>query len=150
MNGTHRKKSATLSADPEFPKADKIKPVPIDALDRSLSASPEVKQYLPPIPTSASKPHNWAMRWYTESEAQLIEDNMLGWRDSQSLVAFRQLCPQHSGYTRTVLKLNDAGVTWETARWAAGEATCRLPEGSSFEAIHQTAKNILEAYRHAA
>lgn len=93
------------------------------------------------------------MRW-TDSEAQAIEDNLTGYRDSQSLAEFRRIfplpTPGHSGFTRTVLALNSAGVDWRDAQWAAGEATCRLPQDSSFETIHQTAREILEAYRHAA
>lgn len=90
------------------------------------------------------------MRWFTESEAQVIDDNLTGYRDSQSLAEFRRIFPRHSGFTRTVLALNNSGVDWKDAQWAAGEATCRLPQDSSFETIHQTAKDILEAYRHAA
>lgn len=101
------------------------------------------------------------MRW-TDSEAQAIEDNLTGYRDSQSLMEFRRIfplsypdrtdssAPAHSGFTRTVLALNSAGVDWRDAQWAAGEATCRLPQDSSFETILKTAREILEAYRHAA
>ena len=94
------------------------------------------------------------MRW-TDSEAQAIEDNLTGYRDSQSLAEFRRIFPlpatsAHSGFTRTVLALNSAGVDWCDAQWAAGEATCRLPQDSSFETILKTARQILEAYRHAA
>lgn len=110
------------------------------------------------------------MRWFTDSEAQAIEDNLTGYRDSQSLAEFRRIfplshpdrtdlsspdrtdlaAPAHSGFTRTVLALNSAGVDWRDAQWAAGEATCRLPQDSSFETILKTAREILEAYRHAA
>lgn len=83
----------------------------------------------------------------------MIEDNLTGYR-SQSLAEFRRIfplpTPAHSGFTRTVLALNSSGVDWRDAQWAAGEATCRLPQDSSFETILKTAGEILEAYRHAA
>lgn len=92
------------------------------------------------------------MRWPTEHEAQVIEDNLTGWRDTQSLVEFRRIFPrtQHSAFTRAVLALNNSGVDFTDAQWAAGQATCHLPEGASFPEVLATAKNILEAYRHAA
>lgn len=98
------------------------------------------------IPPSSFKPHNQGMNWYTAEEAQTIEDNMTGWRGSESLVKFRALCPRHSGFTRAVLALNNSGVPWEQAQWAAGEATIRLEQDASAERITSKAHEILEAY----
>lgn len=90
------------------------------------------------------------LHYYTEQESQLIEDNMRGWHGAESLVNFRKLVPRHSAFNRAVLSLNDAGVDWEAAKWAAGQATCRLPQESTSEEITTTAHEILEAYRDAA
>lgn len=43
---------------------------------------------------------------------------------------------KHSNtFAGLVLWLNDQGVPWENAQWAAGQATCRYPEGTWEERV---------------
>ena len=45
-------------------------------------------------------------------------------------------------FIELVLKLQEDGYSWEDARWAAGQATMRLPEGD-FEEIFKLAVRTL-------
>lgn len=49
-----------------------------------------------------------------------------------------------SPFVRVVLRLNDQGIDWETARWAAGQATCREPE-AQYPTLLALAMEILAA-----
>lgn len=77
------------------------------------------------------------MRWPTESEAQCIEDNLTGFRDSRSLTQFRGVFPS------VVVRLAESGLDIDQARWAAGQATMREPEGGISD-IHKSALKILD------
>lgn len=40
-----------------------------------------------------------------------------------------------SAYVRLVLRLNDTGIPWRDAQYAAGQATCRLPDEQDIERL---------------
>ena len=81
------------------------------------------------------------MRWLTDSEAQCVEDNLIGFRDSRSLAQFRSVFP--SGvFPATVVRLIESGWDADTARWAAGQATMREPEAGVTETV-RLAQRIL-------
>lgn len=96
--------------------------------------------------------------WLDEDFARLLEENLRGkWRDSQSLKTFQEGIKAHypipkriPSFGGIVLSLADRGLDLETARWAAGQATSRLPETAEAEAICTLALEILREYREAA
>lgn len=88
--------------------------------------------------------------FFDDLTAQVVEDNLTGYRDSNSLMAFRKLFPLPTPFTRTVIRLQEYGFSADDARWAAGEASQRLPEGTQFAEMLELALVILEEYRHAA
>lgn len=80
---------------------------------------------------------------WTEAEAQLVEDH-LRFRDNESQARYRQanLFAQNRPaelpgkvFAQTVIGLTRKGVELETARWAAGTATIRLPNGTTEQTI---------------
>ena len=84
--------------------------------------------------------------WLDEDFARLLEENLRGkWRDSHYPIPKRV-----PSFGAIVLSLADRGLDLETARWAAGQATSRLPETAEAEAICTLALEILREYREAA
>lgn len=67
------------------------------------------------------------MRWPTQSEAQCIEENLTGFRDSRSLAQFHQVF-LFGVFPGAVVRLAELGWDIDAARWAAGQATMRNPE----------------------
>jgi hypothetical protein len=93
-----------------------------------------------------------------ESEAQTIEDNLLGYRDSASLTRFREIFPiqtprkpptkasdYRNPFVGAVLELNARGIDWREAQWAVGRATSRLEPGAPWEEVLGLAGEILKA-----
>ena len=87
------------------------------------------------------------MSYYlTPEEAQIFDDNMRGYRDSESLARFREIWPHRAPrkdpvqaaaliFANTVVALTERGMDLETARYAAGQATTRLPDGDIHELV---------------
>lgn len=71
---------------------------------------------------------------WTEAEAQLIEDH-LRFRDNESQARYRPAELPGKVFAQTVIGLTRKGVELETARWAAGTATIRLPNGTTEQTI---------------
>lgn len=87
---------------------------------------------------------------FSEEEGQLIEDH-LNFRDSLTQARYRQAnlfgqnrTPELPSrvFSKTVLGLTSRGVDLETARFAAGTATMRLPNGSTDQTL-DAALNVL-------
>jgi|SRR5580704_12288562 hypothetical protein len=95
----------------------------------------------------------------TDDEWAVCENNLgLRFAGSESLRQFRDIFPvqtprkpatrasdYRSPFVAAVLELNQRGVEWREAQWAAGQATCRLDPGADFEQVLGLAVEILKA-----